>query len=268
MSALAAPLARDLRRDAVEVFNERPLAGLAAAVVDGGELRWSLGLGLADAARNRPVDEATVFRIGSLADMALYAAALTGGRANANGRVVRAETLAGMLRPQGPAVGRAAMGLAFLLDRLGGHRVAGHDGGWPGFVSSLLVSPDDGVAALAFTNTSVSFAPHDVAERLLGRMLGLPEEPAPEPVPKRPHLWPESSFVAVGSSPSRRRRCGRCAGESSCGRRTRTTRSRSPRGSASSTCRSSSDVGARARWRRCGPAPRAAGSSGSSGGRA
>lgn len=59
-------LARDLRRAAVETFNERTLAGLAAGLVADGELAWSAGLGLADASTGRAVDGATVFRIGSI----------------------------------------------------------------------------------------------------------------------------------------------------------------------------------------------------------
>jgi CubicO group peptidase (beta-lactamase class C family) len=365
-------LARDLRRAAVEVFNEHPLAGLAAGLVTDGKLRWSVGLGVADAAAGRPVDTSTVFRIGSisktmtalavmqlveegqvglddpvrarlrsvrleqrdasggpvtirqllthtgglgelrrwsdllrptiglaakpgevpalaryyapalraevaagtkwayanhgfallgqlvedvtgepfadrlrtrvfeplgmhgtdfersdrvrerlavgyafkrralrpvkdreivvepagsvfssLADMALYAAAIAGGGENRHGRVVERETLAAMLEPQWPAAGPPAMGLAFMLDRLGPHVLAGHDGGWPGFVSSLLVVPDAGIGALAFTNTTVAAAPHDLTERLLRRALGLGDEDERAPVAERPHLWPE-----------------------------------------------------------------------------
>jgi hypothetical protein len=126
----------------------------------------------------------------SLADMALYAAAVAGGGENRHGRVVEQETLAAMLEPQWPAAGPPAMGLAFMLDQLGPHVVAGHDGGWPGFVSSLLVVPGVGVGALAFTNTTVVAAPHDLTERLLRRALGLGEDER-EPVAERPHLWPE-----------------------------------------------------------------------------
>ena len=45
------------------------------------------------------------------------------------------------------------IGLCFWLGDVGGHRTAGHGGGWPGFISALTVAPDDGVAVLAFTNT-------------------------------------------------------------------------------------------------------------------
>ncbi|MGH3130753.1 MAG: serine hydrolase domain-containing protein, partial [Gaiellaceae bacterium] len=69
-------------------------------------------------------------------EMALYVAALTGGGANEHGRAVSAETLVLMLTPQyEPDPRLASVGLSFMLERFGRHRVAGHDGGWPGFVS-------------------------------------------------------------------------------------------------------------------------------------
>jgi CubicO group peptidase (beta-lactamase class C family) len=130
----------------------------------------------------------------SVEDMARYAAALAGGGANEHGRVVRVETLEAMLEPQaGLEVDGTGMGLAYFLDRIDAHRVAGHDGGWPGFVSSLLVAPDDGVGVVAFTNTSVALTPHDATERLLARLLGV--EPEDEPVPASPLLWNELTGV-------------------------------------------------------------------------
>ena len=121
----------------------------------------------------------------STADMARYAAALAAGGAPLLGR----STLERMLEPQGvPGARTPGMGLAFFVDRAGEHRVAGHDGGWPGFVSSLLVAPDDGLAVVAFTNTITPIAPHLVAERVLRRLLDVPEPEDPV-VPDDPHLW-------------------------------------------------------------------------------
>jgi len=120
------------------------------------------------------------------ADMARYVASLANGAAP----LLRRETFEQMLDPQGEDDPRLpAMGLAFMVGRLGEHRVAGHDGGWPGFISSLLVAPDAGVGVVAFTNTSAGFAPHTVAERVLARLLDVPDATAP--VPASPHLWPE-----------------------------------------------------------------------------
>ena len=81
------------------------------------------------------------------------------------------------------------MGLAFFLGRIGGHRVAGHDGGWPGFVSALAFAPGTGTAVVAFTNTNTAFAPHVLAERVLQ---GLLEATTGAPaVAQHPHAWPE-----------------------------------------------------------------------------
>jgi hypothetical protein len=86
------------------------------------------------------------------------------------------------------------MGLSFFLERIGEHRVAGHDGGWPGFISALLVAPDDGVGVVAFTNTTTEAAPHLLAERVLRRLLDAPE-PADPVVADDPHLWPELTGI-------------------------------------------------------------------------
>jgi CubicO group peptidase (beta-lactamase class C family) len=164
------------------VRSERVRGGLAVG--------YALRRGRLRPVRDREIAVAPAGSVFScLDDMARYAAAVAGGGANRHGRVVRPETLAEMLSPQWPSGERPAMGLAFMLDTLGGVPVAGHDGGWPGFVSSLLVAPEAGLGALALTNTSVSFAPHDLAERILRLALG--PAPEPEPVPERPHLWPE-----------------------------------------------------------------------------
>jgi CubicO group peptidase (beta-lactamase class C family) len=123
----------------------------------------------------------------STADMARYAAALAGG----GEPLVQRATFELMLTPQGvPGKGTPGMGLAFFLDRIGSHRIAGHDGGWLGFISSMLVAPDDGVAVIAFTNTATAIAPHIVAEAALRRLLDVPEASDPI-VPEDPHLWPE-----------------------------------------------------------------------------
>ena len=127
-------------------------------------------------------------------DMARYAAALASGGAP----LLRPETFEQMLTPQnGGDPHLPAMGLAFFLDRLGEHRVAGHDGGWPGFISALLVAPDAGLGVLAFTNTTAGLAPHSLAERALARLLDVPDDAETErrAVPASPHLWPELAGI-------------------------------------------------------------------------
>jgi CubicO group peptidase (beta-lactamase class C family) len=212
-------------RLASATFNQHTLAGLALGVVRDGELEHFTGLGLADAEAGRPVDRDTVFRIGSISktmtavavmqlveegaidlDTAvndlgtrarveaaspvtvrhLYLSALAGG----GPPLLRPESLAQMLEPQGePDPGMPSMGLAFFLGRARAHRVAAHDGGWNGFVSALAFAPDEGVGAIAFTNTSTAFAPHMLAERVLRELLDAPDDPAV--VPQHPHAWPE-----------------------------------------------------------------------------
>jgi len=130
----------------------------------------------------------------SVEDMCRYATALLGGGANEQGRVLEPETLSLMMEPHYRLDERLpAMGLSFLLDDLDGHLVAGHDGGWPGFVSFMMLCPEEELGIVAFANAT-SLAPHEASQNLLRRMLDLPE-PASE-LPKKsileyPHLWPE-----------------------------------------------------------------------------
>ena len=174
-----------------------PLGMQHTDVLRSERVRGELAVGFAlKRGRLRPVKDAEILLppagsvFSSVKDMARYAAALLGGGANEHGRVVRAESLAAMLEPQaGLEVDGAGQGLAFFLDRIGEHRVAGHDGGWPGFVSSLFVAPADGVGVLAFTNTAVARSPHSAVERLLASLLDVEREQ--RPVAASPLLWGE-----------------------------------------------------------------------------
>jgi hypothetical protein len=84
------------------------------------------------------------------------------------------------------------MGLAFWVDRLGGHRVAGHDGNVPGFASGLLTAPDEGLSVVAVTNTASIFGAHLLARVTMRELLGLPdemEELTSAAVVDAPHHW-------------------------------------------------------------------------------
>ena len=132
--------------------------------------------------------------LSSLEDMCRYVAALLGGGANEHGRVIEEETLSLMMEPHYRLDERLpAMGLAFLLDDRNGHLIAGHDGGWPGFISSMLLCPEEELGIVAFTNAS-SLAAQEASQDLIRHLLDVPE-PASR-LPKKgilefPHLWPE-----------------------------------------------------------------------------
>src|SRR5208337_5160689 len=126
----------------------------------------------------------------SVNDMARYLAALLGGGANDTGRVLESETLATMMTPQYQLDPRMpAMGLAFMLSRMGGIRLAGHDGGWPGFTSAMLLAPDNDVGTVVFTNTTSLLAPDLLARELLQVALGKNESVAQSPILEQTHLW-------------------------------------------------------------------------------
>lgn len=110
----------------------------------------------------------------SVADMAQLAAAILGRGGNATGRVLGEETFALMTVPQEDADPRhPRMGLGLWLQQEAGLDAMGHDGGWAGFLSSLLVAPDAGVAALAFTNCDRE-VPHGITAETLRGLTGRP----------------------------------------------------------------------------------------------
>jgi len=119
------------------------------------------------------------------ADMARYAAALLRG----GGDVLKPETLSEMFQPQYQADPRIpGIALCFWLGDVGGHRTAGHGGGWPGFISALTVAPDDGVAVLAFTNTGTP-VPGQVSDALLREVLGVAADQPRLDIPEHPQVW-------------------------------------------------------------------------------
>jgi CubicO group peptidase (beta-lactamase class C family) len=130
----------------------------------------------------------------TVGDIARFAAALTGGGANDHGSVLRPATLATMFEPHfQPDLRVAGWGLGFACGQAGGHRVVGHDGILPGFNSTLLVAPDDGVAVVAFTNGSPgAFGWMETEFTLLLRhLLGVPDPVVRTDIPQHPEVWGE-----------------------------------------------------------------------------
>lgn len=127
-------------------------------------------------------------------DMARYVAALVGGGANEHGSILRPATLATMFEAHyRPDPRLPGMGLAFFRSETGGHRLVGHDGILPGFTSSLLVAPDEGIGLIAFTNGSpgaMAWMPIEL-ERLLRHLLDVPDETMRTDVPHHPEIWSE-----------------------------------------------------------------------------
>ena len=127
----------------------------------------------------------------SVNEMVKYIAGLLGGGANEHGRIIQAGTLAMMMTPQYQLDPRlAAQGLAFMLSRVDGIRVAGHNGGWSGFTSGMWLAPDDGAGVVVFTNTTT--VPLDgLAFDLVRQALGKDSRPAAEPILEQPVIWGE-----------------------------------------------------------------------------
>lgn len=125
-------------------------------------------------------------------DMARYLAALlAGGRAADGARILREETVTAMVAPQyTPDPRIPGMGLSFFRSMVAGRVVAGHQGTLPGYHSAVAFAPDDGVAALAFTNgaSRPDFWLPGAVHHILGAVLGPPAVVA-GPAPHHPELW-------------------------------------------------------------------------------
>jgi len=129
-------------------------------------------------------------------DLQHYVVALVNGGANASGRVLEPATLSLMLEshfrldPRMP--GR---GLCFALGELCGHRLAGHDGGLPGFSSTMQFAADDGAGAIVLANANslaISATVHRLGRDLLRDILGVADPvDALDAVtgPERPDTW-------------------------------------------------------------------------------
>ena len=108
----------------------------------------------------------------SVNEMAAYMAALMQGGENQSGRFLREETLRQMWKNQlrtDPAV--FGFGLSWFLPAYEDVLVINHDGGWPGFVSSMFIAPDEKLGVIIFTNTA-SRAPNLIASDIMHRLLG------------------------------------------------------------------------------------------------
>ena len=127
-------------------------------------------------------------------DIARFAAALTGGGGTEHGSILQPATLSTMFAPHYQPDPRVpGWGLGFARGEAGGHRVVGHDGILPGFNSTLLVAPDDGLAVVAFTNGSAGAFGWMETEfpRLLRHLLDAPGEAIRTDIPHHPELWQE-----------------------------------------------------------------------------
>jgi CubicO group peptidase (beta-lactamase class C family) len=131
----------------------------------------------------------------TITDMARYTAALLNGGANAHGSVLKPQTLALMFEPHyQPDRRLPGIGLSFFRDEIRGCRTVGHDGIWKGFRTDMLLAPEAGIGVLAFANTGwfdPRGAPVPVANAILRRVLGLPDDAVPTDLPERPEVWHE-----------------------------------------------------------------------------
>jgi len=126
-------------------------------------------------------------------DMARYVAALLRMGAGEHTSVLKPETMASMFQPHfQPDPRLPGMGLGFGPGEQDGHRTVGKVGIVPGFLSAMVLAPDDGIAVVVFSNTgglNGRGAAEPLAPALLRRLLGLPDEAIRADIPPLPEGW-------------------------------------------------------------------------------
>ncbi len=129
------------------------------------------------------------------ADMASYVAALLRMTAGEHGSVLEPGTLASMFQPQfRPDPRVPGMGLGFEPGEESGHKTVGKTGVVSGFLSAMVVAPDDRIGVIVFTNTGGldgRGAAEPTAAAILRRVLGLPDQAIRTDIPGRPETWRE-----------------------------------------------------------------------------
>jgi CubicO group peptidase (beta-lactamase class C family) len=129
------------------------------------------------------------------ADMARYVAALLHGGTGEHGAVLKPDTLASMFQPHFQPDPRVpGMGLGFEPGEESEHATVGKTGIVSGFLSAMVLAPDDGIGIVVLSNTGgldgrgVS---EPLAAALLRRRLGLPDAAIRADIPVRPESWSE-----------------------------------------------------------------------------
>jgi CubicO group peptidase (beta-lactamase class C family) len=129
------------------------------------------------------------------ADMARYVAALLRIGAGQHGPVLKPATLVSMFQPHfQPDPRLPGMGLAFELGEEDDHRTAGKTGVVSGFLSAMMLAPDDGIGVFVLSNTGgldSRGASAPLASALLRRVLALPDQAIRTDIPARPETWSE-----------------------------------------------------------------------------
>jgi CubicO group peptidase (beta-lactamase class C family) len=128
-------------------------------------------------------------------DLARYATALLHDGANEHGTVLEPDTLKIMFQAHHQPDPRVpGYGLGFELGEEDGHRTVGHGGVVSGFLTQMVLAPDDSVGVVVLANTGGldgRGAPETLAGTLLRRLLGLPDQAIRTDLPARPETWAE-----------------------------------------------------------------------------
>lgn len=106
----------------------------------------------------------------TIADQARYVAALLSGVCG----VLTPQTFAETTRVRVSVDPRIlGMAIGFMTKRVADIETLRHDGGWPGFTSSMIVAPGEGLGVVALANASTK-VPIEAADAVLRAVLGRP----------------------------------------------------------------------------------------------
>lgn len=144
--------------------------------------------------REAPTFELGIIPAGNLyssaSDMARFAKMLLAGGATADGRLVKADTLAQMSTPQ-LTEEKTGFGLGFHVGHYAKHRTIEHNGAVYGFSTSIVVLPESQIAVIVLANEDIVPGPvKRISEAALALMLHaktgepLPQPPATVPMDK------------------------------------------------------------------------------------
>jgi CubicO group peptidase (beta-lactamase class C family) len=130
----------------------------------------------------------------STADVARYVSALQRMVAGEQGSVLKFETLVSMFEPHfRPDPRLAGMGLAFELGEEAGRKTVGKGGIVSGFLSAIVLAPDDGIGVVVLSTTGSLLNGRGVSEPLatvlVRRLLDLPDQAIRTDIPARPDIW-------------------------------------------------------------------------------
>lgn len=131
--------------------------------------------------------------LSTINDMNAYMLALLAGGSGPSGQILKPESVEQLFTSQGVTDERLSyrQGLSFFMQDFSGHKIAYHGGGRTGYITMMMLAPDDDLGVVAFVNASRGGS-YQVARHLLCQLLDIPVPAAAVDalnLPERADLW-------------------------------------------------------------------------------